>query len=217
MREVGLEIILRGARAQSIVSGGDPRFSNERTARRSLSVAAALRIVARQASRKAYAAPSAAIECAQGLRGGGAKRELHTRSERIGCQPGGREPTGKGVGGHARDQALRSEWKASRDHRRRPNYLAIVRDALDRIAVGTDRLLQRRTSSVLALLAWDLLNGRLVLPVAISLALEKTYWVVYPKVSTSEPKVSTFRDWLLAEAAEDARRLSALATKRKMS
>ena len=67
------------------------------------------------------------------------------------------------------------------------------------------------------LVAWDLLNGRLVVPIAVSLALEKTYWVVCPKVAISEPKVSTFRDWLLAEAAKDARLIDALATRRKVS
>jgi DNA-binding transcriptional LysR family regulator len=34
-------------------------------------------------------------------------------------------------------------------------YLAVVRDALDRIAVGTDRLLQRQASSVLAVTTTD--------------------------------------------------------------
>jgi LysR family glycine cleavage system transcriptional activator len=34
-----------------------------------------------------------------------------------------------------------------------------------------------------------------------------TYWVVCPKATAEVPKVAAFREWLLAEAAADARRL----------
>jgi hypothetical protein len=47
----------------------------------------------------------------------------------------------------------------------------------------------------------------------VSLRMQKTYWIVCPKVTASVPKISMFRDWLLAEAAEDARRLRTLAPK----
>lgn len=57
------------------------------------------------------------------------------------------------------------------------------------------------------LAAWDLLNGRLVRPVNVSLRMSNTYWIVCPKVTSSVPKIATFRNWLLTEAAEDARRL----------
>jgi LysR family glycine cleavage system transcriptional activator len=59
------------------------------------------------------------------------------------------------------------------------------------------------------LAAWDLINGRLVRPFDISLRLSNRYWIVCPKVASSIPKVAAFRKWLLAEAAEDARRLKA--------
>jgi LysR family glycine cleavage system transcriptional activator len=36
-----------------------------------------------------------------------------------------------------------------------------------------------------------------------------TYWIVCPKAAADLPKIATFRKWLLAEAAQDARRLSA--------
>jgi LysR family transcriptional regulator, glycine cleavage system transcriptional activator len=39
------------------------------------------------------------------------------------------------------------------------------------------------------------------------LRMSNTYWVVCPKATSSAPKIAVFRDWLLAEAAEDARRL----------
>jgi LysR family glycine cleavage system transcriptional activator len=61
-----------------------------------------------------------------------------------------------------------------------------------------------------ALAAWDLINGRLVRPIDVSLRLFNTYWIVCPNVTSSVPKIATFRKWLLAEAAEDARRLKTL-------
>jgi LysR family glycine cleavage system transcriptional activator len=57
------------------------------------------------------------------------------------------------------------------------------------------------------LAAWDILNGRLVRPIDISLRMPNTYWIVCPKVSAKVPKIATFRNWMLAEAAGDARRL----------
>jgi len=57
------------------------------------------------------------------------------------------------------------------------------------------------------LAASDLLHGRLVIPIDISLPLENTYWIVCPKLVSREPMVLTLRDWLLAEAAEEERRL----------
>jgi len=57
------------------------------------------------------------------------------------------------------------------------------------------------------LAAWDLLNGRLARPFDLSLRLSRTYWIVCPKATSMKPKITTFRDWLLAEAANDTRRL----------
>jgi LysR family transcriptional regulator, glycine cleavage system transcriptional activator len=62
-----------------------------------------------------------------------------------------------------------------------------------------------------ALAAWDLINDRLVKPIDLSLRMPNTYWIVCPKVTSSVPKIATFRTWLLAEAAQDARRMKALA------
>ena len=61
-----------------------------------------------------------------------------------------------------------------------------------------------------ALAAWDLINGRLVRPIDVSLRMSNTYWIVCPKATSSVPKIATFRKWLSAEAAEDARRLKEL-------
>jgi LysR family glycine cleavage system transcriptional activator len=62
-----------------------------------------------------------------------------------------------------------------------------------------------------ALAASDLINGRLVMPVSVSLRMSNTYWIVCPKPTSALPKIAAFRDWLLTEAADDARRLKKLA------
>ena len=64
------------------------------------------------------------------------------------------------------------------------------------------------------LAAWDLLNRRLVRPFAASLRLSKAYWIICPKATAALPKIAIFREWLLAEAADDTRRLKALAPAR---
>ena len=60
-----------------------------------------------------------------------------------------------------------------------------------------------------ALAAWDLGAGRLVRPFAAALKLSYSYWIVCPKPTASLPKIALFRDWLLAEAAADVRRIAA--------
>jgi len=59
-----------------------------------------------------------------------------------------------------------------------------------------------------ALAAWDLIHGRLVRPVDVSVAMPNTYWVVCPKATASTTKTANFKQWLLAEAEDDARRLA---------
>ena len=62
-----------------------------------------------------------------------------------------------------------------------------------------------------ALAAWDLINGRLVRPIDVSLRMANTYWIVCPKSALTVPKITTFRNWVFAETAEDTRRLKELA------
>ena len=62
------------------------------------------------------------------------------------------------------------------------------------------------------LAAWDLINGRLVRPFSDALRLSKSYWIICPKATSTLPKITAFRDWLLAEAIDDTRRLKKLAT-----
>ncbi|MBO6521846.1 MAG: transcriptional regulator GcvA [Rhodospirillales bacterium] len=56
----------------------------------------------------------------------------------------------------------------------------------------------------------DLINGRLVKPFDIALDVSYGYWIVCPKATAKLPKIETFRNWLLEEAAEDTRRLAAV-------
>jgi LysR family transcriptional regulator, glycine cleavage system transcriptional activator len=65
-----------------------------------------------------------------------------------------------------------------------------------------------------ALAANDLLKGRLIRPSNVSLDMANTYWIVHPKAVSSIPKIATFRAWLMAEAAADARQLESLAATR---
>jgi hypothetical protein len=85
--------------------------------------------------------------------------------------------------------------------------------ALKLRALFVSYLPSRRTSAVTlpprtALAAWDLINGRLLRPFSLSLRLSKTYWIVCPQATSTLPKIKACRDWLLAEAADDTRRLN---------
>ncbi len=57
------------------------------------------------------------------------------------------------------------------------------------------------------LAARDLLDGRLVRPFREGLRLANGYWIVCPKATAMLPKVKRTREWLVAEAADDLRRL----------
>ena len=50
-----------------------------------------------------------------------------------------------------------------------------------------------------------MISGRLLRPFADELRLTKTYWIICPNATASLPKIVTFRDWLVAEAAQDRR------------
>jgi LysR family glycine cleavage system transcriptional activator len=80
---------------------------------------------------------------------------------------------------------------------------------IDAAVDGQGIVLARTTLS-----AWDILNGRLVRPFATSLRLSKNYWIVCPQATAMLPKIRKARAWMLAEAADDARRLKALRTAR---
>jgi hypothetical protein len=77
--------------------------------------------------------------------------------------------------------------------------------AIDAAVDGQGVALARTT-----LVATDLISGRLLRPFTEELRLSKTYWIICPRATAGLPKIVTFRDWLLAEAASDARQLKKL-------
>jgi len=74
--------------------------------------------------------------------------------------------------------------------------------AMDAAIDGQGIVLARTT-----LAAADLISGRLLRPFAEELRLLKIYWIICPKATTTLPKIVKFREWLLAEAANDMRHL----------
>jgi LysR family transcriptional regulator, glycine cleavage system transcriptional activator len=60
------------------------------------------------------------------------------------------------------------------------------------------------------LCAWDVLQGRLIVPFEERVALPTSYWIVAPQLMSKMPKISKFRDWLIAEADSDRERLTSL-------
>ena len=59
-----------------------------------------------------------------------------------------------------------------------------------------------------ALAAWDLIGGRLVRPFDIAMPAPYGYWIVCSHAAAKLPKIVAFSEWLLDEAARDARQLS---------
>lgn len=82
------------------------------------------------------------------------------------------------------------------------NRASILIDA----AIDGQGITLARTS----LVAWDLVHGRLLRPVDVSLTLANTYWIVCPKAQSGTPKIAAFRSWMLEEAAADSRELAQL-------
>jgi LysR family glycine cleavage system transcriptional activator len=68
-----------------------------------------------------------------------------------------------------------------------------------------------------ALAAWDMRAGRLVRPFPFALKAPYGYWIVCPKSTAELPKIVTFRDWLLSEAADDARQVDKMKSRPKAS
>jgi LysR family glycine cleavage system transcriptional activator len=75
--------------------------------------------------------------------------------------------------------------------------------ALDAAADGQGVAMART-----ALAEWDLASGRLVRPFAAALKADFGYWIVCPKANADLPKITTFRGWLLAQAAKSPRAAS---------
>jgi LysR family glycine cleavage system transcriptional activator len=61
-----------------------------------------------------------------------------------------------------------------------------------------------------ALASSDLISGRLARPFAQVLEVPYAFWIVGTKSAADLPKISTFREWLLKESEDDARRITEL-------
>src|SRR5262249_46810941 len=103
---------------------------------------------------------------------------------------------------HTGDRSLWIRWlqAAGLDGKQAIHGPVLNRDAIsiDAAINGQGVALTRTT-----LAAWDLISGRLVRPFVDALPLSKNYWIVCPKATSAQPKIVTFRDWLLSEAASD--------------
>jgi LysR family glycine cleavage system transcriptional activator len=77
--------------------------------------------------------------------------------------------------------------------------------AIDAAADGQGVALART-----ALATWDLGAGRLVKPFGPMLQVPYAYYIVCPKATADRPKIATFRNWLMAQAAADLDRLADL-------
>ena len=110
---------------------------------------------------------------------------------------------------HTGDRSLWTRWLAAAgvDDKAAVHGPVLNRDAIsiDAAINGQGIALTRTT-----LCAWDLISGRLVRPFVEALPLSKSYWIVCPKVVAAQPKIVTFRDWLLSEVRSDTRQLKKL-------
>src|SRR6516165_4365005 len=114
---------------------------------------------------------------------------------------------------HLDDHGAWSAWfeaaGISADHAIHGPILNRASMLIDAAADGQGLALARTT-----LAAWDLIHKRLVRPLPVALPLSKSYWIVCPKATEGLPKLTAFRDWLLAEASDDLHRLDVLALNR---
>lgn len=78
---------------------------------------------------------------------------------------------------------------------------------LDSQAIEGNAAMAGHGIAMLSPIFWrsELADGRLVAPFPIISLDGFSYWLVYPEHKRNQPKVRAFRDWLLAQIAEDAR------------
>ena len=103
----------------------------------------------------------------------------------------------------------RVDWKNRLQEAGLDDATATHGPVLDRASMVIDAAINGQGIALArtTLAAWDLINGHLIRPFPLALPLSKAYWVLCPKATASLPKIMTFRDWLLSEAAGDLRQL----------
>ena len=67
-----------------------------------------------------------------------------------------------------------------------------------------------------ALASWDLISGRLVRPFHQALPAPYAFWIVCPRSAATQPKIVSFREWLLDEAGLDTQRIARLGSARRL-
>src|SRR5262249_19411684 len=97
----------------------------------------------------ADASPLTPAQCAQGLRGRGPPREFYARSRGALCHAGRVSHQVKGLEAELGLKLFNRERQRLVITEAGRAYLVVVRDAFDRIADGTERLLQRQRGGVL--------------------------------------------------------------------
>jgi LysR family glycine cleavage system transcriptional activator len=110
---------------------------------------------------------------------------------------------------HTGDRSLWARWFEAAGVN---DKSAIHGPVLNRDAIAIDAAINGQGVALTrtTLCAWDLIGGRLVRPLAEALPLSKSYWIVCPKAVAAQPKIATFRDWLLTETAGDMKQLKKL-------
>ena len=107
---------------------------------------------------------------------------------------------------HVHDTAAWKQWLAHAGVRgvdpSRGLILSQASMAIDAAIDGQGIALART-----ALASWDLAAGRLIRPFPQALDAPYAFWIVCPKAMADVPKIATVRNWLLAEAQQDARGL----------
>ncbi len=109
-------------------------------------------------------------------------------------------------------ESRREDWASWLDAAGVPDAKVSLGPVMNRASMLIDAAVAGQGIALarITLAAWDLLNGRLIRPFTEVLRVSNTYWIVCPKATAMLPKVKGAREWLLAEAADDARRLKAL-------
>jgi len=79
--------------------------------------------------------------------------------------------------------------------------------ALDNQVMEANAALAGAGCALMTPMFWrrDLQSGRLVQPFAPIYVSSRSYWLVYPEGRRNQPKIATFRDWILSEVRETAK------------
>jgi LysR family glycine cleavage system transcriptional activator len=106
----------------------------------------------------------------------------------------------------------RKNWKRWLEVAEGPEVESLHGPVLNRESMAIDAAVDGQGIALarMTLATTDLISGRLLRPFAEELRLSKSYWIICPQATANLPKILTFRQWLLAEAASDLQQLKKL-------